>query len=224
LHAGRVSWALSEGKGQPIDASTFKATSKTIVVSNPDSAHQGSVPYKYTTTYAWQGSVYRPGATIHQPALAPGAYPRPNGLAHLSSGNTVLMKLETAWTLAQQEHGLMDRPSLDADSGMVFVWPGLVDDTFYMANTEIPLSIAFLGPDGKVLDIQEMAAEDAQTLHSPDPSLCASQVPGQCYQFAIEMNKGFFTNNGIQVGDKIQLTLPCSTFAGFQSSFVKCYS
>lgn len=224
LHGGKVSWALADGKGRPIAAASLTAARRTLTVTNPDTAHQGSVPYQFTTSYHWQGSTYGPGTTVHEPALAPSAYPVPNGVVHLANGDTVLMKLETAWTLAQQEYGLMNRPSLDADSGMVFVWPDLVSDTFTMSNTEIPLSIAFLAPDGTILDILEMKAEDSQTPYFPNPSRCVSGNPGRCYQYAIEMNKGFFANNNIQIGDKVQLSLPCSTFRGFQSSYVKCYS
>lgn len=224
LHMGQVSWALDVGKGNPIAARSVHIRKTEITIVNPDTAHMGSVKYKLTTQFSWSSPLYHSEPPVRSPDYAPQDYPVPNGVVVTSAGDTVLMKLETAWTLAQQEHGLMDRSSLDPDSGMVFVWPELVDYSFYMANTLIPLSIAFLAPDGTILDVQDMAALDATTLHSPDSTRCATQVPGQCYQYAIEMNKGFFAQNGIQIGDKVRLSLPCSTFGGFHSASVKCYS
>lgn len=224
LHAGHVSWALPPGKGRPLPASSLKVNGRTATVASPDAAHIGSVAYQYLTTLKWNRSRYVVTATVHEPVMSPAKYPRPNGVVHLKDGDTVLMKLETAWTLAQQEHGLMDRPSLDPDSGMVFIWPGLVGLTFTMSNTLIPLTIAFLAPDGTILFTQDMTPLDSATPYGPDISHCATRVPGQCYQFAIEMNKGFYTRSGIQVGDKVTLTLPCTSFQGFHSVSVKCYS
>jgi uncharacterized membrane protein (UPF0127 family) len=224
LHAGNVTWALAIGKGRPLPASSLTATEIAVTVKSPDTSHTGSVPYRYRTTLKWNGSSYALQATVHEPALVPSAYPRPNGVVHLKDGDTVLMKLETAWTVQQQEYGLMNRKSLDADSGMVFVWPDLVGYTFTMASTLIPLTVAFLAPNGTILFTQDMKALDTSTPYGPDPSHCATQIPGQCYQFAIEMNKGFFANSGVRVGDKVALSLPCSSFQGFHSASVKCYS
>lgn len=224
LHNGRVSWALVPGKGRPLPASSVHAGKRTLTVMAPDTSHVGSVHYRYRTSLAWTSSSYGLRRTVHEPDIPPQSYPVPNGVVHLRNGDTVLMKLETAWTLQEQEHGLMNRKSLDPDSGMIFVWPNLVDYTFYMENTLIPLTVAFLAPDGRILDLQDMAAMDSTTLHSPDLSRCATPIPGQCYQFAIEMNKGFFANSGIQIGDTVRMSLPCGSFPGFHSASAKCYS
>jgi uncharacterized membrane protein (UPF0127 family) len=223
LHAGHVTWAFSSTNERPITVSSLTTAGARLTATTPDASHQGSVPYEFRSVYRWSGSAYVAGSVTHRPALAPSAYPVPNGLVHLVSGDIVLMKLETAWTPAEQEMGLMYRTSLDPDSGMVFIWPDLVDESFWMENTFIPLTVAFLGPDGTILDMQDMAPRTTDG-HAPDVSHCASQTPGRCYQFAIEMNKDFFTANGIKVGDKVTLALPCSSFQGFQSAYVKCYS
>jgi len=84
--------------------------------------------------------------------------------------------------------------SLDADSGMIFVWDSPVTTPFWMKNTLIPLSIAFLSGDGTIIDIQEM---EAQTL--------TQHGPGKAYIYAVEANKGYFSRQGIKVGDKAEI-------------------
>lgn len=224
LHSGHVAWALLTGKSRPITVAKLTVASKSLTVINPDTAHQGSVPYQFRTVLTWAGTGYAAGPTVHEPAIAPASYPVPNGVVDTRSGDTVLMKLETAWTLQEQEQGLMYRTSLDPDSGMVFVWPSLVAYTFTMLNTPIPLTVAFLGPDGTILDTVDMAANDSTHPYFPNVSRCVNGDAALCYQYAIEMNKGFFAANGIRLGDKVVLSLPCSSFPGFHSAYVKCYS
>lgn len=112
---------------------------------------------------------------------------------HTATGDSIL-KVEVARTGAEKEKGLMGVSSLDTDSGMIFVWDSPVTTPFWMKDTLIPLSIAFLSGDGTVLDIQEM---EAQTLNL--------HAPGKAYFYAVEANKGYFSRHGITSGDKAEI-------------------
>ena len=103
---------------------------------------------------------------------------------------------EVASTPGQREIGLMHRFSLATDHGMVFVFPGSEPLGFWMRNTFIPLSIAYLDANGVILNIEDMAPQDDSTHWSRGPA-----------QYAIEMRKGWFAERGIHAGDRV-LGLP----------------
>jgi len=86
--------------------------------------------------------------------------------------------------------------SMATDSGMIFVWDSPITTPFWMKDTLIPLSIAFIAGDGTIVDIQEM---EAMTL---DP-----HGPGKAYYYAVEANKGYFSQHGIKPGDKAEIKL-----------------
>ena len=109
------------------------------------------------------------------------------------AGNTVLT-VEVADTSAGRGRGLMGRTSLDAESGMIFVWQSPVREGFWMKDTLIPLSIAFISADGTIIDIQDM-----------EPETVTSHIPPQPYILAIEVNQGYFERHGIGIGDKAEL-------------------
>jgi hypothetical protein len=106
---------------------------------------------------------------------------------------TAKLQAEVAATAAQREIGLMHRFSLAPDHGMVFVFPGSEPLGFWMRNTYIPLSIAFMDANGVILNIEEMAPQDDSTHWSRGPA-----------QYALEMRKGWFAERGIRVGDRVQ--------------------
>ena len=99
---------------------------------------------------------------------------------------------EVAKTTEQITTGLMHRFSLKPDHGMVFVFDRSEPRAFWMKNTFIPLSIAFVAPDGKIINIDEMQPHDESTHTSRRPAL-----------YAIEMRKGWFTERGIKSGDVV---------------------
>ena len=104
----------------------------------------------------------------------------------------VSFRVELALTPAEQERGLMFRESLAADEGMLFVFDRQSVHTFWMRNTLIPLSVAFIGADGTIVNIADMKPKD-ETTH------CAQRaVP-----FALEMERGWFASRGIKAGQKI---------------------
>jgi uncharacterized protein len=167
-----------------------------FTLKTPDSSHVGSVKYRIETTYSWGQSTYSIGSRIRVPDYAKSAYPTPNATVTTKAGDIALIRLEIADTEALRNTGLMYRTSLDPDSGMIFVWPSPVSESFWMENTYIPLSIAFLAPDGKVQEMLDM-----------DPLTTTLHTPALSYQYAIEANLGYFKSAGIVPGDTFQLHL-----------------
>jgi uncharacterized membrane protein (UPF0127 family) len=108
------------------------------------------------------------------------------------------LQLELALTSEQQQRGLMHRHSLPADSGMLFVFGEPRRSGFWMLNTLIPLSVAYIGQDGTVQDIVDMAV-----LAPGDPLV--SYPPSKPYWYALEANQGWFAQNGVTVGTVLTL-------------------
>jgi uncharacterized protein len=100
---------------------------------------------------------------------------------------------EVAATPAQRSTGLMHRFSLRPDHGMIFVFERPEPQSFWMMNTFIPLSIAFIAPDGRIINIDDMAPHDQNTHWSKGPAL-----------YALEMRKGWFAERGIRAGDVVK--------------------
>ncbi len=105
------------------------------------------------------------------------------------------IRVELALTPAQMARGLQRRRSLPPDEGMLFVYSQPVRSEFWMKDTLIPLSIAFIDGKGRILDIQEMVPDDgSRRYRSPLP-----------YLYALELNRGWFKKNGVGVGDRVIL-------------------
>ena len=100
---------------------------------------------------------------------------------------------EVATTPDQRTTGLMHRFSLKPDHGMIFVFERAEPQGFWMKNTFIPLSIAFIASDGRIVKIDEMAPHDERTHWSSGP-----------VQYALEMRKGWFAEHGIVAGDRVE--------------------
>jgi uncharacterized membrane protein (UPF0127 family) len=94
---------------------------------------------------------------------------------------------------ADREQGLMYRTNLGPNEGMLFVFNENAGHCFWMKNTLIPLSIAFMRADGTITDIDEMQAETTN-----------NHCPTHNGVFALEMPKGWFTSKGIKPGMQIQ--------------------
>jgi uncharacterized protein len=187
--AGHPSGVVSAAEGANFHGLSF-------TLKDPDAGHVGSVKYRFDTTYGWAGNGYTVKSRFRVPDYAKTAYPTPNAIDTTKAGDTVLIRMEIADTEVLRNTGLMNRTSLDPDSGMIFVWTSPVLESFWMENTYIPLSIAFLSSNGTVQEIQDMAALTT-TLHTP-------ALP---YQYAIEANLGYFKAAGIAPGDVLNLTL-----------------
>ncbi len=111
-----------------------------------------------------------------------------------TAGQTVDIPVEIADTPAKRETGLMGRTALAADAGMLFVFDQDQPLSFWMKDTLIPLSIAFINSKGIIVDIQDMQPLDETPHHSVAPA-----------KYALEVNQGFFRAQGIQVGDRAVL-------------------
>ena len=90
--------------------------------------------------------------------------------------------------------GLMFRESLDIDKGMLFIFEEVGQHSFHMKNTRIPLDIAFVKEDGTIESIKELTPYSNLPVYSDGEVL-----------FAIEANRGWFTENNVEVGDEIVL-------------------
>jgi uncharacterized membrane protein (UPF0127 family) len=110
-----------------------------------------------------------------------------------SAGEEVDVGVEIANTREEREKGLMDRTSLPEDRGMLFVFDREQPLSFWMKNTLIPLSIAYIDSQGRIVDIQDMQPLDETPHPSAEPA-----------QYALEVNQGFFADRGIEVGNVLQ--------------------
>lgn len=113
-------------------------------------------------------------------------------------GNKTI-KVEIADTVERRSRGLMFRTSLPADEGMIFIFEQESPLEFWMRNTKIPLSIAYIKADLTIANILEMVpASDIDR----DPKKYPSE--GWC-KYALEMNKEWFAKNKFGPGTKIKL-------------------
>ncbi|MBI3568790.1 MAG: DUF192 domain-containing protein [Gemmatimonadetes bacterium] len=111
-----------------------------------------------------------------------------------------VLTAEIAATPTQRDTGLMNRPSLGADRGMLFAYPYTQQpefEAYWMQNTLIPLSIAFLDSTKKVINIEDMQA-NTTTLHYAKAR----------FLYAVEANLGWFASHGVTAGAVASFTLP----------------
>jgi uncharacterized membrane protein (UPF0127 family) len=109
-------------------------------------------------------------------------------------GASATLDVDVADSDDERARGLMGVEDLPADEGMAFVWNGPTEATFWMKDTLIPLSIAFVGADDRIVTIEEM------TPCRVDP--CPTYAADEPYVMAIEANRGFYADAGIGVGDR----------------------
>lgn len=131
-------------------------------------------------------------ATVCDPTSAEQPEPGPvcAEQAWAQVGGAPSLDLELALTPEQRARGLMFRETLAENAGMLFIFPRESNGGFWMRNTSVPLSIAYLGRDGQVLDIQDMQPFDER-----------SHRPASRYWLALEVNQGWFAQHGVVVGD-----------------------
>ena len=138
--------------------------------------------------------------TADAPVTTP---PKPDSTANVVfTGGTI--KAEIASTGPAREAGLMGRTALATDAGMLFVFlfdqqPEIVG--FWMKGTPLPLSIAFMDANRRVLAVQDMTPFDTVTIHRPTTP----------YRYALEVNRGWFAAHGVAAGATATFTLPPTT-------------
>jgi uncharacterized protein len=123
----------------------------------------------------------------------------PAALSIRTAEGTVTLEVEVADTPTERRTGLMGRESVDPYDGMAFVWEELVQATFWMRDTRIPLSIAFWDDQGRIISILDMDPCTA------DP--CPSYGPGEPFVGAVEVGRGTFAMRGVAVGDTVELAV-----------------
>jgi uncharacterized protein len=124
------------------------------------------------------------------------------GVRLVRQQDTLPLRVELARSPEQKSMGLMERRRLADNAGMLFVYdstqPG--NAGFWMYRTRIPLDIAFLDTLGVIRAVRSMV---------PCPTAiaegCPSYTPDVPYQYALEVNAGFFTRHGVEVGHRLVL-------------------
>lgn len=104
-----------------------------------------------------------------------------------------LIQAEVAGEPEQRQIGLMLRPTMPVNHGMLFVFDSANVQCFWMKNTLLPLSIAFIADDGAVVNIADMQPQKEDQHCSTKP-----------IRYALEMNQGWFAKRGIKAGYKIK--------------------
>jgi len=106
---------------------------------------------------------------------------------------TVTVKAEIARSAAQQQQGLMYRKELKDGNGMLFIFEK--DDmlSFWMKNTLVPLSIAFISEDGKILEIHDMEPGNLNPVRS-----------SRSARYALEVPRGWFDRANLAPGDRLE--------------------
>jgi uncharacterized protein len=112
-----------------------------------------------------------------------------------AGGAAVPVRLEVAADAATRATGLMGREEVPPGSGMVFLYPADTTAAFWMKNTLVPLSIAFVAADGRVVSTAEMTPCRA------DP--CPTYEPAGAYRYAVELPAGAFRAAGVGAGDRV---------------------
>src|SRR5215217_6950999 len=111
-----------------------------------------------------------------------------------SLGERIPVQVEIADTEAERQTGLMGRSALAEDASMLFVFDQEQPLSFWMKDTLIPLSIAYISAEERIVDIQDMQPLDETPHPSAEPA-----------QYALEVNQGFFAEHNIGVGDVVEL-------------------
>lgn len=109
-----------------------------------------------------------------------------------SKNGPVIIVAEIASTPKQHEQGLMHRKQLNDGEGMLFIFERDAVRSFWMKNTLIPLSIAYIASDGRIVEIYDM-----------EPENLSSVTSSRSVRYALEVPQGWFSRTGLEPGDKL---------------------
>lgn len=104
-------------------------------------------------------------------------------------------RLQIALTPPEMQRGLMERPSLGANDGMLFLYQRPQQMSFWMRNTLIPLDIGFFDAKGVLREVRQLYPHDERSVRSNSGDL----------QIAIEMNQDWYRNGGVGTGAQLDL-------------------
>ena len=102
------------------------------------------------------------------------------------------MDIQLAMTPQQHEIGLMYRAEMPQGEGMLFVFPNPSKQCFWMKNTILPLTAAFVADDGTIVNLEDMKPQTTDSHCSLKP-----------VRYVLEMNQGWFGKKGIKAGFKL---------------------
>ena len=176
-----ISKPPSRGRGPPLGAfilGCLVLLHCRAAADRPDKAQAGTEPVK------------GPAAEIN----AAGALETLTLTIETAQGAPVPLKVEVARTQEERNRGLMNRHSLAGGEGMLFVFDRDQTLNFWMKNTYIPLSIAFISSAGEILEIRRMAPLDLTGV-----------VSSRSARYALEVPQGWFSRAGIAPGDYVRL-------------------
>ncbi|MCL2763405.1 MAG: DUF192 domain-containing protein [Treponema sp.] len=111
-----------------------------------------------------------------------------------AGADAVEITAEIARTEEERNKGLMHRKKLPDGEGMLFVFDRDQQLSFWMKNTIIPLSIAFISSDGRITEIKDMQPLDLNSVQS-----------SRSVRYALEVPQGWFTRAGVKPGDKMRI-------------------
>lgn len=113
--------------------------------------------------------------------------------------NGITLNAEFAITEDQQQYGLMNRTELPENFGMLFIFDQEDYRSFWMKNTYVDLSIAYIGANKKILEIIDMAASKSSLDANPKTYPSSAKA-----KYALEVKQGWFKKNKIKVGDSLK--------------------
>lgn len=128
----------------------------------------------------------------------------PEGSVVVSFGDREVVA-EVAATPSERQRGLQHREHLPRDAGMLFLFPELREGGFWMKDTLIPLSIAFLREDGRKGDVARYEVVAILDMEPCEADPCPSYEPGLPYDAALEVNQSWFAEAGVEVGDQARV-------------------
>jgi uncharacterized membrane protein (UPF0127 family) len=103
-----------------------------------------------------------------------------------------LIDAQVARTPEQRQIGLMMRKDMPQQEGMIFIFEQPARQCFWMKNTLLPLTAAFVADDGRIVNMADMKPQSEEAHCSEEP-----------VRYVLEMNKGWFTKKGIKSGSKL---------------------
>ena len=110
---------------------------------------------------------------------------------HLSAG-MYQIEAQVAATPRQREIGLMFRKEMPQQEGMLFVFDQAAPQCFWMKNTLLPLTAAFIADDGRIVNLEDMKPQSTDNHCSTEP-----------VRYVLEMNQGWFARKNIKAGTKL---------------------
>lgn len=161
-------------------------------IGNAEAEHQNTMIHDKTKTLPQQVAMALLGLLAAISAMAQDG-PQPRlPVVELTAGMYVI-QAEMAQTMNEQTIGLMYRQTMGVNEGMLFIYDSPQVRCFWMRNTLLPLTIAFIADDGSIVNLKDMQPETGNSHCSAKP-----------VRYALEMNQGWFEKRGLKPGFKLR--------------------